>query len=88
MLDTACLFHMTSRRDVSINFKELTTGRVKMANNSLSEVKGIGSVRLVNPDGTIFVLHEVRYMPDIGRNLISVGNIVLKGWELEGQKEL
>ncbi|CAA7024880.1 unnamed protein product [Microthlaspi erraticum] len=71
VLDTCCSFHMTPRRDVFIDFKEVSSGKFKMANSTHSDVKGIGSVRFLNPDGTTFVLHDVRFMPEIGRNLIS-----------------
>lgn len=55
-----------------------------MANNTQAGVKGTGSVRFQNPDGTTFVLHDVRYMPEIGRNLISVGTLENKGCEFRG----
>lgn len=84
VLDTGCSFHMTSRKDVMIEFKEATGGKVRMANNSYTEVTGIGSVRFKNPDGTTFVLHEVRYMPGIARNLISLGTLEKKGCEFRG----
>lgn len=55
-----------------------------MANFTRTEVKGIGSVRFQNKDGTTFVLHDVRYMPGIGKNLISVGTLDSKGCEFRG----
>ena len=55
-----------------------------MANNSITKVQGIGSVRFRNPDGTTFVLHEVRYMPGIARNLISLVTLERKGCEFKG----
>lgn len=86
VLDTGCSFHMTSRRDVFIGFQEVTGGKVRMANNSHTEVVGIGSVRFRNPDGTTFLLHEVRYMPGIARNLISLGTLEKKGCEFKGSE--
>lgn len=41
-----------------------------------------------NPDGTTFVLHEVRYMPSIGRNLISLGTVENNGCEFIGSNGL
>ena len=84
ILDTGCSFHMTSRKDIFIELKESAYGKVKMANNSHTEVKGIGSVRFRNPDGTTFLLHEVRYMPGIARYLISLGTLEEKGCEFKG----
>ncbi|CAA7028217.1 unnamed protein product [Microthlaspi erraticum] len=75
---------MTPRRDVFLEMKDLDTERVNMANNTQAQVKGIGSVRFQNLDGTTFVLHEVRYMPEIGRNLISLGTLEEKGCVFKG----
>ena len=37
-----------------------------MGNNFFSEIKRIGKIRILNDDGS-----NVRYMPTMGRNLIS-----------------
>lgn len=84
IMDTGCSFHMTPRKDFFLELRELNSGKVRMANNSFTEIKGVGSVRFENPDGTTFVLHEVRYMPGIGRNLISLGTLERKGCEFKG----
>ena len=88
VLDTGCYFHMTPRRDVFIDLQESASGRVRMANNISSEIKGVGSVRFQNPDGTTFLLQDVRYMPDISRNLISMGTLEEKGCEFKGSNGL
>lgn len=41
-------------------------------------------MRFTNPDGTTFTLSDVRYMPEIGRNLISLGTLENKGCEFKG----
>ena len=84
VLDTGCSFHMTSRRELFIKFQEVSSGKVRMANDSHTEVKGIGSVRFRNQDGSTVILHEVRYMPGIARNLISLGTLESKGCEFKG----
>lgn len=84
VMDTGCSFHMSSRKDLFMGFQEVSGEKVRMANNSHTEVKGVGSVRFCNPDGTTFVLHEVRYMPGIARNLISLGTLERKGCEFKG----
>lgn len=68
-----------------IEFQEIGTGMVRMANNLFTEVNGIGKVRFVNSDGTTFMLHDVRYMPGMSRNLISMGTLDSKGCEFEGK---
>ena len=79
VLDTGCSFHMTPRRDWFIEFKELSTGYEKMGNDTYSQVKGIGNIKVRNSDGTQVILTDVRYMPSMSRNLISLGTLEDKG---------
>jgi len=52
---------MTPRRDLFKDFKELSSGFVKTGNDTYSEVKGIGNIKIRNCDGTQVVLTDVRY---------------------------
>ncbi|KAL1214098.1 Retrovirus-related Pol polyprotein from transposon TNT 1-94 [Cardamine amara subsp. amara] len=79
VLDTGCTFHLTPRRDWFTDFHELDQGIVKMGNETVSEVKGIGTVRLQTSNGRVVVLTNVRYIPKFSRNLISVGTLESKG---------
>lgn len=75
ILDSGCTFHMTSRRPWLENFKDLDGGEVVMGNNVACSIKGIGSVTLKFDNGYTFTLERVRYIPDLNRNLISMGNL-------------
>lgn len=44
-----------------------------MSNNTVYKVICMGNVNLKLHDGTIKELKEVRYVPDLKRNLISLG---------------
>lgn len=79
ILDTGCTFHLTPRRDWFTDFQELDQGIVKMGNETVSEVKGIGTVSLQTSDGRTVVLTNVRYIPKFSRNLISVGTLESQG---------
>jgi len=84
-LDTGCSFHMTPRRDLFKDFKELSSGFVKMGNDTYSPVKGIGSIKIRNNDGTQVILTDVRYVPNMARNLISLGTLEDKGCWFKSQ---
>lgn len=51
-----------------------------MGNNKSCEVLGIGTVRIKRHDGIERVLQEVRYIPGLKRNLISLGTLDVKGF--------
>ena len=40
-----------------------------MGNNTISEINGVGKIRIKRPDGSIVVLTDVKFMPTMGRNL-------------------
>ena len=46
------------------------------------EVEGIGSIQLRMADGTLRQLDDVRYIPTMRRNLISLGTLVKKGYSV------
>ncbi|WZZ13990.1 hypothetical protein YC2023_107079 [Brassica napus] len=75
IMDTGCSFHMTPRRDWFVEFDDSKTGRVKMANQTYSEIKGIGSIRIQNEDLSTVLITNVRFVPIMSRNLISMGTL-------------
>lgn len=77
--DTGCTSHMTPRRDWFDDLQMIKPIEVKMANGSISQVKGIGTVRIRNEDGTTVLLTNVNYVPGLSKNLISLGTLENKG---------
>ncbi|GMP93218.1 hypothetical protein CsSME_00043150 [Camellia sinensis var. sinensis] len=53
-----------------------------MGNNQACQTKGIGTIRLKIHDGTIRILEDVQYVPDLTKNLISVGVLDSKGYRV------
>ncbi|KAE8692759.1 hypothetical protein F3Y22_tig00110831pilonHSYRG00699 [Hibiscus syriacus] len=82
---SACSHHMTPNREWFFDFKELKGGIVYTSNNSPLDTLGIGSIRLRNHDGSIRTLTSVHYVPDLMRNLISVGTLESKGLEVRAK---
>ena len=56
-----------------------------MGNNTFTEEKGIGKLKIINPDQSTVVLTEVRYMLTMGRNLISYGQLEKSGCKYTGE---
>lgn len=80
ILDSGCTFHMTPCRSYFSDISEFEGGKVIMGNNQKCTVKGIGTVSLKLTDGSCKVLHSVRYVPDLKRNLISLGTLDRAGY--------
>ena len=68
-----------------MEYKEINGGKVLMGNNVACNIVGIGSVRIKMWDGSIKTLKEVRHIPDLKRNLISLGMLDLNGCTYKSQ---
>ncbi|BAA97536.1 retroelement pol polyprotein-like [Arabidopsis thaliana] len=77
--DTGCTSHMSSRKEWFEDLVFSESGNVSMANDTTLQVKGIGSVRILNDDGTTVLLTNVMYIPGMSKNLISLGTLENKG---------
>lgn len=56
-----------------------------MANNTYGNIKGIGKVLIENPDGSEVIHKDVKYMPEVSRNLISYGMLEKSGCKYRGK---
>ena len=50
-----------------------------MGNNTHSNVTRIGTIKIKTHDGVVRTLSNVRHVPDLKRNLISLGTLGFKG---------
>ena len=64
---------MNPHQDWILDYKETNGGQVILGNNKSCTVRGIGTVTILTPDGCERKLREVRYVPELKRNLVSLG---------------
>ncbi|KAL5557839.1 hypothetical protein UlMin_034050 [Ulmus minor] len=88
IMDSGCSYHMTSNGGWFEDYKEINGGQVLLGNNSPCKVIGIGSVRIKTHDGLERVLPDVRHVPELKRNLISLGMLDQHGFSWKGEKGL
>ncbi|KAG8479441.1 hypothetical protein CXB51_029725 [Gossypium anomalum] len=79
ILDLGCTYHMSPNREWFSDLVELNGGVVYMGNDNACKTVGIGSIQLKNQDGSTRVLTDVRYVPSLKKNLISLGALESKG---------
>ncbi|BBH01937.1 hypothetical protein Prudu_012349, partial [Prunus dulcis] len=82
ILDSGCTYHMCPIREWFSSFEELDGGVVLMGNNNACKTQGIGKICLKMHDGTVRELSDVRYVPDMKKNLISLGALESKGLKI------
>jgi hypothetical protein len=75
ILDTGATCHMTFRRDFFETFSNHIDGIVYFADKSQLKPSGIGSIRLRLLGLADYILHDVLYIPQLNRNLMSLIHI-------------
>ncbi|RVX00023.1 Retrovirus-related Pol polyprotein from transposon TNT 1-94 [Vitis vinifera] len=85
ILDSGCSFHMCPIKAWFEDFKEADGGYVLLGNNKHCKILGTGTVRIKHYDGIERVLEDVRYIPELKRNLISLGMLDKSGYTFKSE---
>ncbi|GJT15278.1 hypothetical protein Tco_0873984 [Tanacetum coccineum] len=78
-------YHMTHRRDFLYDFKGFDGGSIRLGDNRTCTIKGTCKVKIQLHDGSSFILEDVRYVPGLKRNLISLGTLEKEGYTVKIQ---
>jgi len=84
VIDSGCTYHMTSRMDWFSEFNENETTMILLGDDHTVKLKESGSVKVNTRSGSIRVLKNVRFVPNLRRNLISTGTLDKLGYKHEG----
>ncbi|SGY55434.1 BQ5605_C006g04024 [Microbotryum silenes-dioicae] len=86
LLDSGATRHMTTRRDLLIDFKPFTTERVRVvgAFNSSAMATGTGTLRFGVDEASI-ELHDVLLVPGLSAELVSLAGLMKDGYELSNE---
>ena len=74
-MDSGVSFHTTPHRKVIQNYVAGDFDIVYLADGSALDVVGMGDVWILLPNGSVWLLEKVRHIPELRRNLISVGQL-------------
>ena len=80
ILDSGCTYHMCPTKSWFHSYNKIDGGKVLLGNNMSCNVVGIGSVQVKLDDGTVKTLSSVRHVPELQRNLISLGMLDEAGY--------
>ncbi|KAH0645930.1 hypothetical protein KY284_033814 [Solanum tuberosum] len=82
LMYSACSYHMCPNRDWFVDLQKGEYGVIHTANNNPLTAYGVGSIRLRNHDRLTRTLIDVRYVPNLKKNLIFVGSLESKGFKV------
>jgi hypothetical protein len=80
VFDSVCTFHICSHRDWFADYVQSHAGEVVIGDGSTYEIIGIGSIYIQVHDGSINKLIDIRFVPNLKRNLISLSTLEAMGF--------
>ncbi|CAL5353745.1 unnamed protein product [Camellia sinensis] len=86
ILDSGSTYHICMDKKLFSTYQAKDGGIVRVANNTVSKIVGMGTVRLRMEDGKIFTLDGVRHVPRLKKNLISLSILDMKGYSFTSSK--
>ena len=76
---------MTPKSDWFTTYRSISGGEVLMGNNMTCKVMGIGIVRIKMYDGVVRTLFDVCHVPDLKKNILSLGIFDSQGYKYTGE---
>nr|GMD70722.1 Retrovirus-related Pol polyprotein from transposon TNT 1-94 [Ipomoea batatas]GMD72670.1 Retrovirus-related Pol polyprotein from transposon TNT 1-94 [Ipomoea batatas] len=81
LIDSGCTNHITFDESLFREIDKTVISKVKIGNRQYIEVKGKGIVAIEGPSG-IKLIYDVMFVPKISQNLLSVGQLLEKGYSV------
>ena len=75
VLNLGASFHTTSHREIIQNYVVDDFGKVYLADGTALDVMGMGDICILFPNESVWLLEKVLHIPDLRRNLISIGQL-------------
>lgn len=81
LIDSGCTNHMTYDKKIFKDLRNTNITKVKIGNGEHLTVKGIGTV-VLKSSSSLKTISNVLYVPEINQNLLSVGQLVERGFKV------
>ena len=81
LIDSGYTNHMTHDKELFKELKSTESKKVGIGNGEYIAVKGKGTIAIASCSGTKLIT-DVLYVPDIVQNLLSVGQLIEKGFKV------
>ncbi|KAL0350082.1 UNVERIFIED_CONTAM: Retrovirus-related Pol polyprotein from transposon TNT 1-94 [Sesamum radiatum] len=75
IIDSGCSYHITPNREWFTSYRSGNSGSVYLGDDRCCNIVGVGEVRIKMYDGIVRTLSDVRHIPNLKKNLISLGTL-------------
>ena len=75
VLDSRVSFHTTLHQEIIQDYVGDDFGKVYLVDGETLYVVGMGDIQILLHNGTVWLLWKVLHIPDLKRNLISIGQL-------------
>jgi hypothetical protein len=79
VVDSGASFHATPDRKHFLDYVQDDFGQVQLGDNRPCKIVGMGNVKIKQRNGNQWLLKEVKHVLDLGKNLISTGQLASEG---------
>jgi hypothetical protein len=79
VVDSGASFHATPDRKHFLDYVQGDFGQVQLGDNRPCKIVGMENVKIKQRNGNQWLLKEVKHVPDLGKNLISTGQLASEG---------
>ena len=81
-MDTGCSNHLTGNKKWLVDFDSEKRTKIRCADDKYLNAEGMGNVRVTLNNGKTALIQNVWYVPGIRSNLMSVGQLIEKGFSV------
>lgn len=87
LLDSACSSHYTYHKEWFKSFEQCDDDNVCLGDNHRCKVEGVGTIRMKTHNESYVTLTNVKYVPTLRKNLISLGYLESKGYTFSAKAD-
>ncbi|KAK2385973.1 hypothetical protein QL285_059916 [Trifolium repens] len=81
-MDTGCSNHLTGNKKWLVDFDSGKSTKIRCADDKYLNAEGMGNVRVILNNGKSALIQNVWYVPGMKSNLMSVGQLIEKGFSV------
>ena len=85
-LDSRASNHISGKNELFVELVKGVQGDVRLGDSSKLPIKGKGKIRICQRNGVLQFISNVYYVPNMKSNILSIGQLLKKGYIIHTEK--